>query len=411
MKKSCIFIVFLLAGPLFAQKIVENGRQPSGKAKTLLLKEDLRFGTDEEGEEYLWAISSVKIVPDKRGHMFIPDQKERRILEFDANGKYVATVAKGGNGPGELQGILALDILADGHWVALDGPAMGMPKIKTFSDEFKYLDEKLPVGFGLVPFNIDFSPKGDVLSAAYASFDQSAGKLLIKNGILSKDLEVVHEIWSAEQKMPNFGNLQNNDWAKLIAERLKLFYKGIGYGVFDAEGNVYTAVGERYEITKWTPDMKTKTMVIKRQYKPIANSPEHLRGYVDFLVESMSLAPAFQDMINTQTMERALTLSEPPVTKQPIFGLIPMEDGGLMVIHDFDMGTRICVGDLFDREGKFIGQVTVPDYGLMSHDLGQFRPRMLFRNGFAYTILTDDEGDHRAVRYDYSLVDADSVGQ
>jgi hypothetical protein len=399
----------LLPLTLFGQTTVENGINPHGKAKTLLLKEDLRFGADEEEEEYLWTMSSVKIVPDKRGHMFIPDQKEGRILEFDPSGKYVATVVRQGNGPGELQGIIALDLLADGRWIALDGPAMGMPKIKYFKPDFTYMDETLPAGFGLVPFNTDFSPDGALISAAYANFDASSGKLYIKNGILSKDLAVVKEIYSAEQKLPNMGNLADNDWSKLIAERLKLFYKGIGYAVFDEQGNVYTALGSRYEITKWTPDMTTTQLVITREDKPIRNTPEHLRGYVDFLVESMSLAPAFQSMITKQTMDRALELSDPPITKQPIFGLIPMEDGKLLVIHDFDMGTRMGKGDIFDTSGKFIGQITVPDYGLMSHDLGQFRPRMVFRNGFAYTIVTDELGDNRAVRYTYSMVDADSL--
>ncbi len=404
-------IVFCLAATAaFAQTEVLNGVAPKGPAYTLDLVEDLKFGPDRDDDYYFWAMANAKIIPDSRGHMYITDLKERRILEFDPAGEFVKVAASAGNGPGELQGILSMNSLADGRFVLLDGPQMGMPKLKYYDKDMGFQSEKLPVGFGLVPYSFQFSPRGDLLGANYFSMDMAAGKLQLKAGILTKDLEIKKALSAIDQKLPNMSDWSDNNWTQLIAERLKTFYQGSGAYAFDPAGNLYTAVTDRYEIAKWSPDLKP-LLVVKKKYKAIPNNDAHLQGYVDMIVEGMTLAPQFQSLITETLLNNALKRSEPPTFKKPIFGMIAIEDKGLLVVHDLDMGTRQTAGDLFDTEGHFIGQVRLPDYALMSHDLGQFQPRMIFRNGFAYTLLTDEMGDNYAVRYKYRLIKLSEKGR
>jgi len=392
-----------LTAAAFGQTEIANEERPSGPGYTLELVEDLRFGADEAEDEYFWAMSSTKIVPDHRGHMFITDLKELRILEFDPDGKFVEVAARAGNGPGELQGIMSMASLADGRFVLLDGPPMGMPKLKYFDEDMNLVDEKLPVGFGRVPYNFRFSPKGDKFGAQYFSMDMAAGKLQLKTGVMSKDLEVIQELSSVDQKMPNMNNLADTNWTKMIAERLKTFYQGSGVYAFDNEGTPYTAVTDRYEIIKWNPEMTEPQLIIKKKHRARPNNEAHLQGYVDMIVEGMQIMPQFQSLINETMLNQALKMSEPPAFKNPLFGLIAIEDKGLIAVSELDMGTRMTVGDLFSPDGKFLGKIELGDYGLLSPDLGRFQPRMQFRNGYAYTILTDEMGDNRAVRYKYRL--------
>lgn len=401
MKQLIVVLLWVTSFQLMAQKTVENGRTAQN-SHTLVFTEDLTFGgTDEEW--MLWVDSRTKIVPDTRGYMYVTDPKENVLLEFDPDGKFVRVAAKKGQGPGELQGIRSFTILDNNEGVMLDGPPISVPKIKIFDESRKVIKEDFLRAFGF-PAVFWPSPDGKLAGSIYNQLSQSDNKIITQTGIINQNLEVVKVVRESKQNRIDPSRAREGAyWSQFLAELLNSLFEGFGVIAFAHDNHVYTAVSNTYEITKWRPDLSEKVLVVKRQYKPIPNNEGHIDAIVDIMSESFSGVPFMQEVLTRPVLQKAVSLAEPPPAKNPVFGIIPMEDGGFLVVHDVDLGTGHNLADIYSAEGQFLGQTSMEGFGFMGVDGGYFIPRMIFRNGFAYTILTDEYGENRAVRYTYRL--------
>jgi hypothetical protein len=397
-----------LCQSLFAQKIIENSETPKGKAKTLVFTEDLVLEAEIDGEPLLLVDSRTKIIPDPRGYMYITDRAENRLLEFDPDGNFVRVAANKGQGPGELQGIRSFTILDDNTGVMLDGPPIGVPKLKIFDENRKVTEESFLRSFGF-PAVLWTSPNGQLNASIYSNMNQAENRIDTRTSILSKDLDVLEVIYEAHLGRLDTSRIQDSDyWSEHLSGILKSLFKGFGVIAFAPDNHVYTAVANQYEITKWSPDLGKKVMVVRRNYKPIPNSDAHIGAIVDVMVENFTGIPLLQNILTRPVLKRAVDLSEPPPGKNPIFGIIPMEKDGILVIHDIDLSNGNNLVDIFSNEGVFMGQVSMSGFGFMGVDAGLFLPRMIFRNGYAYTVLSDEYGENTAVRFTYKLVDKES---
>ena len=106
------------------------------------------------------------------------------------------------------------------------------------------------------------------------------------------------------------------------------------------------------------------------------------------------LPPQIRNIVTEKVLARAVEKAEFPPVKPPVAGLLTMEDGTLIVIHDQSNATLEAIGDIYDKNGKFVGSFTHGGKGMS---------RMIFKNGFAYTVETDDMGDNTVVRYKVGL--------
>ena len=56
-------------------------------------------------------------------------------------------------------------------------------------------------------------------------------------------------------------------------------------------------------------------------------------------------------------------------------------------------------GDCYNKEGDFLGSVTMQRHPFISPGVDQ-KTRMIFRDGYAYTIETLSDDENQAVRYE-----------
>lgn len=83
------------------------------------LREVLRIGQVDGPPEYLFArISMLAVGPG--GDIFVA-QVDGDLREYDAEGRFVRTVARGGQGPGEVEYVVAMDVAEDGRLWLTDG--------------------------------------------------------------------------------------------------------------------------------------------------------------------------------------------------------------------------------------------------------------------------------------------------
>jgi len=381
---------------------VNNGRRPKDSAQTLHFTIDLSFGADEAEDTYLWPHPGTTVGADAAGNFYVADPAGGRVLAFDPQGKFLRTVAAKGEGPGEFQNLFNFTLLTDGGGIGFEAQ-QGAAKFKYFDKDFLYKDEKSVSGKGIFLISATLSPKDNGFGGIYVQLDQASQSMKFKTGIFDMESNSLKELSSADRPAPEPARFSDPDYlAHFLGGNLKVFFNETGYYNYDQQGTLYTAVSSRYEITKWNADLSQPLMVVKRDYKPIANPPEQIEAMSQSFIDMMRGSPMASIMTDT-TIRKAMEYAEPPPTKNPIFGIIPMEKGMFLVVHDVDLVKGVNRADIFTAQGEFLGSAMLSGHAFVYFLAGGFFPRMVFKNGFAYSVTCDDMGDNRVVRYKYFL--------
>ncbi|MCY3616025.1 MAG: 6-bladed beta-propeller, partial [Bacteroidetes bacterium] len=84
------------------------------------LHEQLIIGDDEEApSEYLFYYPQI-VRTDSQGNIYVKDARSADVRVFDANGRYVTTVGKRGEGPGELREVFGMHVDGDDQIIVAD---------------------------------------------------------------------------------------------------------------------------------------------------------------------------------------------------------------------------------------------------------------------------------------------------
>ncbi len=394
MSQLILMALFVFAGP---DNVVEvnNGPMPEGKKMSITLYEDLRITPDAGGEEFIWSGADVSVEVDNRGHMYVSDNQDNRLVELDKNGKFVRQIGKQGEGPGEFRSLINMQFLADGSAIAFENYLM----ISTFSyfDKNMTFQNRRNLTDQVRAFRkVRFAPDGKSFYSNATKLDQANRTETNIDAIFNAEtLEPIQVIQEVVMTKGDPSQLMSPDyWADFLTTRYKIVSKGkLGYCAFDNDGNYYTATADEYKITKYNPQGK-KIMVINREYTPIRQSPAEIKAYTEPLRERLlsSLPDQFHHIFSERFMEKVIEMSEFSGKKYPVFGLVTMGDK-LAVIHDYSYQTKDSVADVFDKSGKFIGSFNLANDGMR---------KLTFKNGMAYTIETVDDAKH-LVRYNVKL--------
>ena len=82
-------------------KVIKNPNEPLYGEITFELEEDLSIG-NEEDENYAFYLTGYPVI-DTVGNILILDRGNFRIQKFDKNGKYIQSIGRQGQGPGEFE--------------------------------------------------------------------------------------------------------------------------------------------------------------------------------------------------------------------------------------------------------------------------------------------------------------------
>lgn len=399
-----LLIGLCLSFTAIAAETVENGKKPTGKAISIEFKENLRLSADSGEDHHMWSGATVTMDVNNQGHIFVVDTGGNRILEFDKKGAFVRQIGKKGQGPGEFQFLKGFRIFKDGSGAIAFDDMSAYALFSEYDGSMTYKDRKQIQPAGSIE-SLTFAPDGSHMGAFYMTYDQKKGTMT-HTAVLNKELKPVIEL--TKKKAPNFNPQKLSDpnwWVEFYGTWFNLVATGLGISAFDAMGNIYTCNTSKYEITKYNNKLE-KVMVIKRDYQPIIQTTEDLMAFSDPIrAEIISSLPAsLHQFITPTVVTRAIEKAEFPASKQPIFGMIPMEDGHLLVVHDFDPKSGDSFADIFNKEGKFVGQTKLPRVSV--NFFGSFfgdPVKMVFHKGQAYAIEVSEEDEPALVRYDYTV--------
>jgi hypothetical protein len=321
----------------------------------------------------------------------VADDRENHIVAFDAQGAFVRLIGNRGQGPGEFTGLTGIQVLADGRIMAVE--TVNTFALTFFDSEGNFLERVQPSTPG-APNTFVTNPAGTMSAVNYVTTDPAKGIMTKHFGIWDKDLKAKQNISEVDVMLFNSNRAgEGLFWAEFIGDQLKNDARGLGgFAAFDEDGKIWTAIGHTYEITLWDETASRKLRVIKRNYKPIKQDEEEIYAFVDPIKSHLAaqLPASMASLITPGVIKKAIDLAEFPPGKPPIYGLIAMGEGRLLVIREINRLTRFTSGDIFDKQGRFHGSITMPN-GAMSN--------LQFHNGYAYSFERDEDDERALVRY------------
>ncbi len=358
---------------------------------------EVSIGALEGPEEYLFG-SIYSITVDDEGRVYVLDGQARDLRVFDSDGTYIETLARRGEGPGELSNAFSVAVLPDGRIIAHEpadmlvkvlGPEPGDREQWTYSPGAVVLPVK--------PLRIDRN--GHVLVAAaraspdggvsqYVLVMDAAGQLLDSLAPPARGFEPPS--LQFRLPFPIRGRSTTSVAVPLTARH---------HWTMNSNGGFLTGISTGYRIDVQHDD---GVLRIERDYEPVATSEAERDYHRERTVRSI------------RRTQPDWNWSGPPVpdTKPPFTGPVAGRDGRFWVqlstegrpvvnsAHDPDNPRSEPVTwespvryDAFDPDGTYLGTLRTPQGFLVSP------AEPIFDGDHVWSVTRDELGVERVVRY------------
>lgn len=356
---------------------------------------EVTIGELEGPEEYLFGrISSITV--DANGRVFVMDGQAGDIRVFDPEGTYVETVARRGEGPGELGNATSVAVLADGRVLAHEAGEMlvkvvGPPP----ADHEHWTYPQGAIVVPVKPLRIDRSGRIQVPAASY-----SGGDFVQYLYVMDSHGEIVDSLTppasgfeppavEVRLRMPVAGRSTAPVSVPLTARR---------YWTMHPNGRFLSGISTDYRIDLGLGD---GVLRIENAYEPVPTSEAEREYHRERTTRSL------------RRTQSDWSWNGPPVpdAKPPFRGLLAGLDGRIWVLlwteaHPVDNENHNPDNpfsdpviwespvryDAFEQDGTHLGTLAAPD---------GFRvwPEPIFDGDRVWAVTGDELGVERVVRY------------
>ena len=335
--------------------VVKNPKKPIYSEDIFNIKEELSIGEAKGREEHMFSqIRSVAVDDDE--NIYILDYKEAHIKVFDKKGSYLKTIGKKGQGPGEIQRPVFIQITPQEEVMVLDPVTR---RLVFFSLDGKYLRQistaRIPTTFD--PIKMD--PGGNFIAKLIIlpSLGRDVEEELKK---FDSNLELLMMISKTKIDQPDKG-------PEIRTMSPSLFF------AISKEGNVVWGYSGLYKLEVLDLEGKLIRKIVKDS-KPLEITEK----------DKERIKKGYSRLIN-----RGYKLLFPKYF--PFFRSISIDWEGRIFVGTYE---KIEIGegyfyyyDVFDSEGRYIAKIPL-----------RRRPRVWKKNKL-YTIEEDEEGYRFVKRY------------
>lgn len=410
MWKSLVVLFWSMIAPAEGQ-VIKNPEKVVGNAMTLTFRQDLVIGPEGGTEHHIWSGATVGFDVDAKGNIFVSDTGGNRIIQFDADGNFIRQIGREGSGPGEFQGLYSIHKLADGSTVSYENN-QNRTAFQYFDSEMNFISKVIHQPGPTKDFiqSMTIAPSGKLFAVTGAEVAENTGKpKQFRQGVVDQNFQYLLIVSSHDR--PQFEPEKARDsgwWSDFLGKFLKISLDGAGHMAFDQKGNVFISRPGKYEIDVYDGNLNKK-FTIQKEYTPKIRTEKELESWTEPIHDELSsLVPSsLATLITTNVIAAALNKAALNPTHPPIQGLIPLENGSLLVISFIDVENHQMKVDIFDGKGGLLGQATLPPIETsLNGTLFGAPSRFLFKNGFAYGAVPNEDNEYQIVRYRYQLVPA-----
>jgi hypothetical protein len=352
--------------------VVSNPKTPETKMQ-IVFTEELSIGEVEGDENYMFG-QNIFFNTDEDGNFYVSDFDAHRIQKYDPDGKYLLTIGREGQGPGEF-GILSLIRFDKENNIYINDA--GNNRISFFDKDGKYIKQiSMTERFA----NLIYNSKGFFIGNKFSiSEEGNTQKQIQLHGLFDDESNLAAELLKIETEFPLPMGTDLSDMAEYIGKVFSIAaYRPQVITTVADNDFIYLGYPEKYEINVFSPEGKL-VKKIKREYDPIPVSKKDKDSFVKMVSEDLP------SIFTEDLKEKAFKNVKYPKYKPAYQGFTLMENGWLCVIVN-SVEDEYTLFDLFDQEGKYIAhfKTPVPAEGLLAGFL-------FFKNGRAYSVVTEDD--------------------
>jgi hypothetical protein len=335
--------------------VVKNPKEPIHKEDVFILEEELSIGSGNKGEEYsFFRIGNIAV--DDIESIYVADIASAHIRVFDSDGKYLRTIGRKGQGPGEMQMPSYVQITSNNEVLVQDYMAQ---RLSFFSVNGKYL-RQISTAKTRTPFiPIKMDSQGNLIVFAASAPPPVGGKEL---RIYDPNLELLMIIAKEERGTRGIFDIGKSSLYCDVSPS-----NNIVWG--DSKEYVLQILNQRGDLIK----------KIIKEYNPIEITAEDKEKY-----EKQYAGP----------VKRGMRLNFRG--HFPAFSEISVDDEERIFVKTYERvecREDLFYFDVFEAEGKYIAKV--PIQANLNRD-------SIWKNNKLYTIEEDEEGFQVVKRYKVS---------
>ncbi len=332
-------------------RVVENPVLPIFGYLKLDLKEDLKISSEEEKNHILYG---EKLEIDEKGNIYFLDMENCTVVIFDKFGKYLKTIGRKGQGPGELQTPRDFYIDESGRLIVVDER-----KIHIFNKEGEFQNT---ISIPFSPLNAFISKNGKILVNSFLSSEEGRKNAIVVIDSNNQVVKTQYEFFIAKIPFREqngrklFFHLSHPYTPELYLTRLVdgkfLFGFSLDYTLYVLNQNLRI----ESQIKKDEPLHSIKTIEKDKIYEEYAYLEK--KWGKDVLKEALQFPP-----------------------HRPFYkGIITDEKGWIYIVKVASiLEEKDRFIDVFDEKGRYIYQTSLP-----------FTPEII-KKGMVYNIEINDE--------------------
>jgi hypothetical protein len=313
------------------------------------LREDLSIGVKEGSPEYMFSqVQDLDV--DAEGNIYVLDQKETRVIVFDAQGIYLRTIGRRGQGPGEVQLPIFVQITARNELLVYD---YAMTRAVFYTREGIFLRHQ-STRRPLVPIALD--SRGILVGFEILAPPPLGGKLL---KIYDRDFQKAKVIAQDEQGQAGVIDVgQPTIYACIAPVDTIVWGNSENYTLY-----VANSAGETIKI-------------IRREYDPVPITSMAKKEFEEKYAEPVRYGMRLSFRNNF-----------------PAFSGIFVDEDGHIFVKTYETAAREndrYMFDIFDPEGRYIAKVVIK---------ANLNERSVWKKDRLYTIEMDELDYPAVVRY------------
>jgi hypothetical protein len=326
-----------------------------------LLDEEIRIGTlDGTGPDMFGAITDFEV--DRYGRFWLFEGQAQELRVFAADGRFVRAVGRQGEGPGEFNRVIGMDWGADGNlWIA--DPSNNRLSVVDTTGVFVASHPTIG-GVVVQPWPGGFDDAGRFYTYGVdTTVEDDFALVMVRHDL---DLQPIDSVAPPEYPGEReYYELRNDDnWMMTGVPFTPSLEWRLG-----RDGTYWAGLTGEYRIFQlsWGGDTLRS---IRREYEPLPVTSADLddaRDRLEWFIEAGG----------------KVDWSRIPATK-PAFEEFVLDDAGYLWVQMIaapDMEGRLF--DVFDPEGRYLGEVQAP-FPV------EFYPAPIFRDGYMYAVTEDE---------------------
>ena len=338
-----------------SSRVPDRGLWPLGKRWQVTEVSRISSKT-EEGPASFGRISDVAL--DDRGRVWVADALQHDIRVFEADGRHVRSFGGMGGGPAEFLGVAGMDWASDGTLWVLDG---GNMRFAVYDTAGNLLTTHRRNNSTVVsPWPLGFDAHGNLYDLVSADRGQ-----IVRYG---PDLQPRDTFRLPAFELPAFEVVHKKGNATNVTKVVVPFV-GVQEWRVDPEGFVWVGVTDRYRIERHRFDGMVDR-AIERKVTPSRVTREQrqraLAGHDDFVRQG-----------------GRIDASRIPSTL-PVFQSFFFDDEGNLWVMRTAGRNQPKPADVFDRAGRYLGEVMLPSRLLPS-------PAPVVRGNRMVGVVQDDD--------------------